>query len=41
MQNRLYKVAVTVTPVRDAGSLDKDKDGEKQTDLGYSGGRVE
>lgn len=34
-------MAVTVTPVRDDGSLDEDKDGEKQTDLGYSGGRAE
>lgn len=41
MENGLYKVAITVTLVRDDDGLDKDKDGEKQADLGYSGGRGE
>lgn len=41
MESGLYKGAVIVTPVREDGGLDENKDGEKQTDLGYSGGRGE
>lgn len=35
MENGLYKVAITVIPVRGDSVLDEDRDGEKQTDLGY------
>lgn len=30
MESGLYKVAITVTPMKDDGGLDEDKDGEKQ-----------
>lgn len=41
MENGLYKKAITVIPVRGDSVLDEDRDGEKQTDLGYSGGGVD
>lgn len=41
MGSGLYKVGLTGTLVRNDGGLDKDEDGEKQTVLGYSGGRGE
>lgn len=39
MGSGLYKVDLTGSLVRDDAGLDEDKDGEKWTVLGYSGGR--
>lgn len=41
MENGLYRVIVTVIPVKDDDGLEKNEDGEKWTDLGYSRGKGE
>lgn len=41
MENGLYRVIVTIIPVNDDDGLEKNEDGEKRIDLGYSRGKGE